>query len=822
MLNSYIAASGETTSVGVERMTKIFSASTANLNLERSSASVESKLLRADIIMATLDLDGVALHRYDDRGRPIDDDRQWTDRMTSKELKLLGQAFLRFQKICEGQGKKFILALNTNREYELAVSIFAQMPTEIQSNCLASLEAGHVLMHIDTPGLQNESKLTVTSLPDTDTKIANLKKSIGQDLDQTFKDGYFGKLSYKPNRNGMITYRNVDKDFVGWDEETKTISGPLLAILEKHGYPHNSNFKVVFYPFDGGLDIQFTKFDKKSGEAALIDEAVALGLIQKGQEVVQFQFGDTQSDAINGSGMTKDHVLYDVFTIAVGNSQERFASSATLGTQSNARWGVFEGVTLLENMLTQPKQEAKKRTDSIITLTKLLRSYLGPETPQDTDFNLREAIEKINLDKAKTLIDRIKATNKNNGRVFVIGNGGSYDNARLISLLLRAQGINADVPGSGQKYLEAGLSAGHDFIFEQTLKDQKLGENDLLITISGSGNSTNIIKAIEYAQTVKAGIFALGGRDGGVMTRLAQTENAFVAKSNTMEIIEDVHAVFGYLVATSLNASESEAIKSLQQQQKRSIQVIEQLLETENSHALARILLAVEKTLITKGRIIIIGDSLSANHVRADMARGATNQLPFSFRVVENIGSTNSMLATQNDDGPDFTLVHALENIRPKIGDIVIILNSPGRSQDYPLNLCHDLALDSKANVFLIGDNLPTVKSNVKFTGSQSDYELMTTVLADLFGRTLHEDLITSMNIKISEFDQNILPLEINEWLKTHSRHNRKLSQRETLQFENKLRHENILPENKVIAFCYGKIFIVDSPDKWGLERAFY
>ncbi len=799
-------------------MRNILAVSQSILSLEKHREQFELTLNQADVIMVTVDLDGVVFKHpdYDQEGRIIDESTEsWTNPMITDELKILGASLQLLKTKCTEKGKRLIVALNTNREIGIAKKVFDGLPDDIAGHCLCSLEAGHVKAFLDKSG-----NMVAQSLPDSDAELSTLKKAVGHDFETAFSDGLFGKLAYKPFRQGMITYRNVDPEIVGWDEEAKTVSGPLLTILEKHGYPHNHHFKVVYYPFDGGLDIQFTKFSKQTGEVDLIDIATDLGLVASNDKVIQVHFGDTWSDALNGTGQTTKGIWYDVFTLAVANSQQRLLDHAKATTQSGGRWGIYEGIRLLEDMLTQTKPE--KKLDLNGSVIKLLRSYLGPENPTPADFNLKEALANIDLEKAKNLIDKIKLTRNKNGRVFIIGNGGSYDNARLIALLLRQNGVNADVPGSGQKYLEAGLSVGHDHIFEKTLQEQGLNENDLLITISGSGNSPNILKAIEFAHKTKTQVFALGGRDGGKMSSLAGSENSFIARTPTMEIIEDVHAAFGYLVATSLNTPYDEISHKLNTQREKTKEIVNQLLETKNVQEMAKILLAVESTLITKGRIILIGDSIGVNHVRADMARGATNQLPFSFRIVENLGSTNSMLATQNDDGADFTLVHALENVRPEIGDVVIILNSPGRSQDRPLDLCYELAQDRKSQVFLIGDNLPDKTANVFTRGSQADYELMTTILADLSGRTLHEHLVESMEIKIAELDINLLPQNVSSWLRDHLRIDRKLGERETLEFESMLRKNSLLSDNKVVTFCYGKMFTVDSPEKFGLERSFY
>ncbi|KKS78773.1 MAG: hypothetical protein UV54_C0051G0001, partial [Candidatus Beckwithbacteria bacterium GW2011_GWA2_43_10] len=191
-------------------------------------------------------------------------------------------------------------------------------------------------------------------------------------------------------------------------------------------------------------------------------------------------------------------------------------------------------------------------------------------------------------------------------------------------------------------------------------------------------------------------------------------------------------------------------------------------------------------------------------------------------RVVENLGSTNSSMATQNDDGPNFVLVHALENIRPSKDDVVIILNSPARSQDKNLAMCLQLAQDSQATTFIIGDGLSAQTPDVNFSGSQAEFELMTTILADLFGRTLHDHLINSLKVEIQEFSPQDLSPELQTWLTEKIGSDKKLGKSDIIKLESQLRAIGQLPQDKVITFCYGKMFIVDSPEKFGLERTFY
>lgn len=86
-------------------------------------------------------------------------------------------------------------------------------------------------------------------------------------------------------------------------------------------------------------------------------------------------------------------------------------------------------------------------------------------------------------------------------------------------------------------------------IFAQQLKNI-LQPGDLVIGISGSGNSENIIRAINYANDNQAITLGLSGYSGGKLKQLAQ-HNIWVNK-NDMQIVEDIHAMFGHVVMQQL------------------------------------------------------------------------------------------------------------------------------------------------------------------------------------------------------------------------------------------------------------------------------
>ena len=142
-------------------------------------------------------------------------------------------------------------------------------------------------------------------------------------------------------------------------------------------------------------------------------------------------------------------------------------------------------------------------------------------------------------------------------QVFFCGNGGSAGNAiHLANDFL--YGI-AKRTGAGLKV--QALSAnpavmtclandvGYDYIYSEQLA--VLAEpSDLLVVLSGSGNSPNIIKAIEAARNAGGNILGVLGYDGG--KAMAMCDEVFHTPCWDMQICEDIHLSFGHLVMKSI------------------------------------------------------------------------------------------------------------------------------------------------------------------------------------------------------------------------------------------------------------------------------
>jgi D-sedoheptulose 7-phosphate isomerase len=77
-----------------------------------------------------------------------------------------------------------------------------------------------------------------------------------------------------------------------------------------------------------------------------------------------------------------------------------------------------------------------------------------------------------------------------------------------------------------------------------------MDEGDLLVAVSGSGNSPNVVKAVEYANSIGGNTLAVVGYDGGKVKKLAN--KAVWVESFDMQLCEDVHLMFGHMVMKAL------------------------------------------------------------------------------------------------------------------------------------------------------------------------------------------------------------------------------------------------------------------------------
>jgi D-sedoheptulose 7-phosphate isomerase len=93
----------------------------------------------------------------------------------------------------------------------------------------------------------------------------------------------------------------------------------------------------------------------------------------------------------------------------------------------------------------------------------------------------------------------------------------------------------------------------YDDVFSGQL-DAIMDEGDLLVAISGSGNSSNVIKAVNKAKELGGQVLGVVGYDGGLLKPMC--DYSVWVQSLDMQLCEDVHLMFGHMVMKTLCGSE--------------------------------------------------------------------------------------------------------------------------------------------------------------------------------------------------------------------------------------------------------------------------
>lgn len=140
----------------------------------------------------------------------------------------------------------------------------------------------------------------------------------------------------------------------------------------------------------------------------------------------------------------------------------------------------------------------------------------------------REAVDCVLQleDPLNEAVERIRKTFANGGRVFICGNGGSASDAQHFAAELTGR-YKQERPGYAAIALTTDTSAltaigndyGYDAVFSRQL-ESLASTGDLLIAISTSGNSSNVIQALEVARNKQLFTIGLLGRDGGKLAEM--------------------------------------------------------------------------------------------------------------------------------------------------------------------------------------------------------------------------------------------------------------------------------------------------------------
>lgn len=173
-------------------------------------------------------------------------------------------------------------------------------------------------------------------------------------------------------------------------------------------------------------------------------------------------------------------------------------------------------------------------------------------------------LEKLDNSQINNFLNLLMAAAKAEKNIYIMGNGGSASTATHFTGDFN-KGISKEVhprfrficlndnPATVLAYAN---DISYDVIFEEQLKNF-LKPGELVIGISGSGNSNNVLRAIEYANRIGGITVGLVGYDGGALMKCAQ--HCVHIPINNMQVVEDLHIMvdhLSYYVLTAGNKNE--------------------------------------------------------------------------------------------------------------------------------------------------------------------------------------------------------------------------------------------------------------------------
>ena len=186
-----------------------------------------------------------------------------------------------------------------------------------------------------------------------------------------------------------------------------------------------------------------------------------------------------------------------------------------------------------------------------------MNAYAG--TTQDYLSRLSAVLAGLDRAQVDNAVNVIAEAWRAGRQVITLGNGGSSMTAlHFVNDWNKSIFMASGKPFRGRSLVDnMGLvmSYGNDVSFQDIFVEQLknlLQAGDLVIAISGSGNSENVIRAVRYANEHDAVTLGLCGYRGGRLKELAQ--HVIWADVDDMQLSEDVHAIFGHIVMQRLCA----------------------------------------------------------------------------------------------------------------------------------------------------------------------------------------------------------------------------------------------------------------------------
>lgn len=168
---------------------------------------------------------------------------------------------------------------------------------------------------------------------------------------------------------------------------------------------------------------------------------------------------------------------------------------------------------------------------------------------------LKSLLDKIDVEVIQKIVDELEKTKKHNSRIYILGNGGSSATAShmvndLGAGLRRREIRNFDVTSLGDN-TPVVTAISNDIGYENSFYMQMKGlisSHDVIIAISCSGDSPNIVKAVSYAKDLGCTIVGITGFNGGYLKEVSDICFHVDAPEGEYGLVEDVHMILDHII----------------------------------------------------------------------------------------------------------------------------------------------------------------------------------------------------------------------------------------------------------------------------------
>lgn len=165
----------------------------------------------------------------------------------------------------------------------------------------------------------------------------------------------------------------------------------------------------------------------------------------------------------------------------------------------------------------------------------------------------KRVLDSLDLAEISEVMNVLENARLTGARIFICGNGGSASTASHMECDFN-KGISYDqdvkydiecLSDNVPMMMAIANDIGYEDVFVVPLKN-KLKYGDVVIGISGSGNSENVVRAFEYANKLGATTIALTGYNGGKLKQMSK--HGIHVNVDNMQLVEDVHLILNHMM----------------------------------------------------------------------------------------------------------------------------------------------------------------------------------------------------------------------------------------------------------------------------------